>query len=500
MLKLPENATVCIESWTYGTDGMNDMAERIIMCYFYMRLSDHGDSNHYAYPLDICVEMSGDLTVKRILSLPLGENDRCGLLSEVGVKPFDRNKIHATSEYHPDLVNERRKTTKPYHVVQPQGPSFHTQGNLLTWEKWKMRVGFNYVSATMSPVLFLVLIVQREGLTLHDITYDGRSVFYRLSLSEINGAGINANNLKLVCCHEIDDGILWKHTNYRTGNAVVTRSRILVLQTIITVGNYEYIFAFQFTQDASINYEVRATGILSTAPINLGDSVSYGTIVGPGVMAPYHQHLFSLRIDPAIDGHRNSLIVEESHPMPIDDPNVHNPFGVDRLPGRVLKIVNENVRNPITGGPVGYKLVPHYSQLVLAHPSSYHFKRSEFGEHAIWITRYHDDELYSSGKHTMQSLGGEGIASWIRSRPAPVSVRNEDIVIWHTFGTTHNPRIEDWPVMPVEKMLVSLKPINFFTRNPAIDVPISTQEENKSVLVEDDKGAANVGGASCAKL
>ncbi|KAL1985482.1 hypothetical protein VTN96DRAFT_7812 [Rasamsonia emersonii] len=169
MLKLPENATVCIESWTYGTDGMNDMAERIIMCYFYMRLSDHGDSNHYAYPLDICVEMSGDLTVKRILSLPLGENDRCGLLSEVGVKPFDRNKIHATSEYHPDLVNERRKTTKPYHVVQPQGPSFHTQGNLLTWEKWKMRVGFNY----------------REGLTLHDITYDGRSVFYRLSLSEM---------------------------------------------------------------------------------------------------------------------------------------------------------------------------------------------------------------------------------------------------------------------------------------------------------------------------
>lgn len=48
-----------------------------------------------------------------------------------------------------------------------------------------MRVGFNYVSATMSPVLFLVLIVQREGLTLHDITYDGRSVFYRLSLSEM---------------------------------------------------------------------------------------------------------------------------------------------------------------------------------------------------------------------------------------------------------------------------------------------------------------------------
>jgi len=60
----------------------------------------------------------------------------------------------------------------------------------------------------------------------------------------------------VICCHEIDDGILWKHSIYRTFNAIVARSRILVLQTIITVGNYEYIFAFQFTQDAAINYEV----------------------------------------------------------------------------------------------------------------------------------------------------------------------------------------------------------------------------------------------------
>lgn len=31
MLQLPDEAEVCIEPWTYGTDGMNDMAERIIM-------------------------------------------------------------------------------------------------------------------------------------------------------------------------------------------------------------------------------------------------------------------------------------------------------------------------------------------------------------------------------------------------------------------------------------------------------------------------------------
>lgn len=90
----------------------------------------------------------------------------------------------------------------------------------------------------------------------------------------------------------------------------------------------------------------------------------------------------------------------------------------------------------------------------------------------------------------MQSLGGEGIASAIARRKndagAQTSVRNEDIVVWHTFGSTHNPRIEDWPVMPMDRMVVGLKPVNFFKGNPGLDVPPSTQERNRSVLVEGD--------------
>jgi hypothetical protein len=45
-----------------------------------------------------------------------------------------------------------------------------------------------------------------------------------------------------VCLHEQDGGIGWKHTNYRTNVAAVIRARVLVVQTIITVANYEYIF------------------------------------------------------------------------------------------------------------------------------------------------------------------------------------------------------------------------------------------------------------------
>lgn len=494
-----------------------------------MRLSDHSDANYYAYPLDIVAEVSEELNVIRIHRLPSTRVES----AEDSAKPFDSRKIHMSSEYHPDLTQNRRTTTRPLQVTQPEGPSFEIKGNRLAWENWTMHLGFNY----------------REGLILHDIRYAGRSLFYSLSLSEMfvpygdprapyprkgafdlgnDGAGVCANNLKLgcdclghikyfdfwhvtsageplrmpnvVCCHEVDDGLLWKHTNFRTGNAVVTRSRVLVLQTIVTVSNYEYVFVFYFGQDASIHYEVRATGILSTAPIDVGDSVPYGTVVAPGVLAPYHQHLFCLRIDPALDGYKNSLVVEESAPMPYPHPS--NPFGVgyvtqsevvereqgldlDHMKNRVFKIINENRTNKTTGTPVGFKLIPCYSQPLLAHPESYHAKRSEFGAHSVWLTRYHDAELYAAGTHTMQSLGGEGIASWIKARQTQPSsaTRNEDIVVWHSFGSTHNPRIEDWPVMPCEKMIVGLKPVNFFDRNPGLDVPISTQERNKSVLV-----------------
>jgi primary-amine oxidase len=529
-LKLPKGATVIVEPWTYATDGMNDMSLRVTMCWFYMRLSDHQDANYYAYPLDIVAEVNETFEVTKVYQLPSGENE----VSSDGTKAYDHRKSYSSSEYHPDIAVPQRTTTRPLHVVQPEGPSFDIDGNHIAWEKWTLRVGFNY----------------REGLTLHDVRYDGRSLFYRLSLSEMfvpygdprspyprkaafdlgnDGAGVNANNLKLgcdclghikyfdawhvtgsgeplkmpnvVCCHEQDDGILWKHTNFRTGNAVVTRSRLLVLQTIITVSNYEYAFIFYFGQDASIHYEVRATGILSTVPIDIGDKVTYGTVVAPGVMAPYHQHMFCLRIDPALDGQKNSLVLEESVPMPF--PHDSNPFGVgyvtetspveheagidlDHTKNRIFKIVNENVINKTTGAPVGFKLLPYYSQMLLAHPSSYHAKRSEFAAHAVWVTRHSDSELFAAGTHTMQSLGNEGVASWIKSRQdseANTQVRNEDIVLWHTFGSTHNPRVEDWPVMPCEKMIVGLKPVNFFGRNPALDVTMSTQERNKSVLV-----------------
>lgn len=248
--------------------------------------------------------------------------------------------------------------------------------------------------------------------------------------------------------HEQDNGLQHKHTNYRSGAATVVRNRQLVIQMICTVANYEYIFAFILDQAANIELEVRATGILSTVPFDNqnGQTVPWGTNVGPGVMAPYHQHLFSLRVDPALDGFKNTIYYEDSVPMPEDD---NNPYLVGYTTEknilkescsastsvekhRVFKIRNDNIINPITHHPISYKLQAMPSQMMLASPKSFGVKRAQFATRPIWVTKYQDDELYAAGEFTNQSKSSDGVEAWAARKDA---IENEDLVLWHSKST-----------------------------------------------------------------
>ena len=362
---------------------------------------------------------------------------------------------------------------------------------------------------------------------------DPRPPFNRKSAFDLGdaGAGMMANDLKLgcdclgsihylsailsndkgepttmenvVCVHEQDAGIGWKHTNYRTGRAAVVRNRELVIQSIITVSNYEYVLAFMFNQAGDVIYEVRATGILSTQPIDEGVEVPWGTVVHPGVLAAHHQHIFSLRVDPALDGHSNRLVYDEALAMPRSELNpqgtgyvvketvVEDSCGLDTDydRNRTFKIQNAAVRNPVNGKPVGYKIHAPAFQKMLASPESFHHKRAEFADHNIYVTKYKDGELYAGGKYTNQSRGGAGVRSWAGRRD---NVKDTDMVVWIAFGINHVPRVEDFPVMPCEIIKVVMRPVNFFDKNPALDVPPSNQAFNKSTLVSEQhrQGAA----------
>ena len=503
--------------------------KRVMQCFLYMRdpqNSSEPDSCHYAFPLPISpVVDPSTLELIRIDILATGLDEK--------VKPLAPWQAVKANEYIPE-AQTLRTDLKPLRVVQPEGASFTVEnfselGRLVRWQKWDFKVGFN----------------QREGMVLYDVHYDNKPLFYRLSLSDMSipyadprhpfhrkaafdlgdaGAGIMANNLQLgcdclgsiyyiggvlvdshgepmdmpnvICVHEQDAGILWKHTNYRTNRAVVVRNRELVLQTILTVSNYEYILSFVFNTAGDLTYEARATGILSTQPLDVDLTNTphpFGTVVHPGVLGGFHQHLFSLRIDPMVAGHGNSIVYDEAVAMPRDpklnphgtgytvrrtDIDTSGGYDLDTSKNRTFKVINPAVHNTVNGAAVGYKVMVPPMQTLIADEDSFHNKRAEFADRSIYVTRYADGELYAGGLYTNQSRGGTGVRSWAERKD---SLAGGDPVLWVQFGINHIPRIEDFPVMPVETLRVMLRPVNFFDRNPAIDVPSSKQEVNCSV-------------------
>ena len=75
-----------------------------------------------------------------------------------------------------------------------------------------------------------------------------------------------------ICLHEEDFGLLWKHTDWRTGQSEVRRSRRLAVSMIANVGNYDYGFYWYFYQDGSIQMEVKLTGIVNTQALKPGEA------------------------------------------------------------------------------------------------------------------------------------------------------------------------------------------------------------------------------------
>ncbi|PYD61372.1 hypothetical protein CFR72_14660 [Gluconacetobacter entanii] len=57
--------------------------------------------------------------------------------------------------------------------------------------------------------------------------------------------------------------------------------------------------------------------------------------------------------------------------------------------------------------------------------------------------------------------------------------KNSNLVVWHTFGHTHICKPEDMPIMSVEYAGFMLKPVQFFSSNPTMDLPAA--KDNKSV-------------------
>lgn len=498
---------VMVDPWSagmYGTELPDEKGRRLSRALAWVRSKP--SDNGYARPLDGVVAVV-DLNKMEVLRV-----------EDYGVIPLPPE----SGNWHRSYQSAFRSDIKPLEIVQTKGPSFTVDGYEVAWQKWKFRIGFT----------------PREGLVLHDVSYNDagrqRPVLYRAAICEMvvpygdpadrhfrknafdigeYGIGLFANSLALgcdclghiryfdaqmndsrgkpvaiknaVCLHEEDVGLLWKHTDWRTGQSEARRSRRLAVSFIATVGNYEYGFFWYLYQDGTIQCEVKLTGIMHTTAVAPGETPAFGTLIAPQLNAPFHQHVFAARLDVSIDGDENLIYEVNTASLPPGDANPHgNAFraeptllatesqakrSVNAASARFWRIVNPNRTNRL-GQPVSYRLIPGENCPPFVQSDAAVMRRAGFAAHHLWVTPYDPKERYAAGDYPNQHPTGDGLPKWTS---ADRKLTNTDLVVWYVFAHNHVPRLEDWPVMPVSSLGFTLKPDGFFERNPALDLPPS---------------------------
>ena len=184
---IEDMSLVCIDPWSGGNfDIPGEDGRYLAHVFAWVRLREN--DNLYAHPI-------GGLNA--VVDIKTYEIIRVDDHEIIPIPPAEVN-------YEAEFIKSPRTPYKPLNVVQPEGVSFRLDGHRVRWDRWSVLVGFN----------------SREGLTLHDISYDGRPIAHRASLVEMvvpygttdrghfrknvfdigeYGIGKLANSLKLDC-------------------------------------------------------------------------------------------------------------------------------------------------------------------------------------------------------------------------------------------------------------------------------------------------------------
>ncbi|XP_071885148.1 amine oxidase [copper-containing] 3 isoform X1 [Anas platyrhynchos] len=258
----------------------------------------------------------------------------------------------------------------------------------------------------------------------------------------------------------------------------------LVLRSITSLGNHDYVWDFIFYQNGAIEAKVHATGYPSSSFLH-GDGLRYGNRVWEHTLGTIQTHSINYKVDLDVGGVKNSLVAHDmAFEMARAPWNPEQQIERPRLTKRVLD----------TEDQAAFRLqskIPRYiyfaanSKNKWGHQRGYRIQIVSFaGDHVpeassmeraiswarykLAVTRRKEEEPTSTSIYNQNDPWTPTVAfaDFIDNE----TITNEDLVAWITAGFLHIPHSEDIPNTATVGNSVGflLRPYNYYDLDPSI--------------------------------
>ncbi|XP_020651726.3 amine oxidase [copper-containing] 3 [Pogona vitticeps] len=261
----------------------------------------------------------------------------------------------------------------------------------------------------------------------------------------------------------------------------------LILRSVSTLINYDYVWDFVFYQNGAIEVKVHATGYISSSFYRDGGS-AYGNRVAEHTLGTLHNHLINYKVDLDVGGIKNSLVavdmVFESFPAPW---NSEHQIDQPKLTKQILD-KEEKAAFPLNGRVPRYLYFATNRENHWGHRRGYRIQINSFagdhlpetntmeksiswGRYKLAVTKRKEEEMHSTCIYNQNDPWSPLVtfADFIDNE----TIVSEDLVAWISTGFLHVPHAEDIPTTVTigNEVGFLLRPYNYFDGDPSSSSP-----------------------------
>ncbi|KAI9729144.1 MAG: hypothetical protein M1834_007051 [Cirrosporium novae-zelandiae] len=301
-------------------------------------------------------------------------------------------------------------------------------------------------------------------------------------------------HLDSICLFEQDAGFpIQRHST--DAYVSVTKNVYFTIRNVCTVGNYDYMFSYEFYMNGSIHVSVRASGYIQSA--YFANNHEYGYQIHDALSGSMHDHVLNYKVDFDVLGTENTMLkttpVAVSEVYPWSNGKARNTMKLQREivetedssklfwgqnSATQFTIVNKDKPNKY-GEYRGFRVLPSQGTIHLTVQNSSNLvNAANWANYDLMVTKQHDYEPRSAHPYNSQDVHDPPVdfAKFFNGE----NLTQTDLVLWFNLGMHH--------VFTTAHSGLQIMPLNYLLGDPSREtvnqVRINYNDGNVSKVIE----------------